>query len=64
MPSSATDLVGQTPLTASQKLESGELVLALSARRVFLYGKELTFTPKAAVSRSRVLPSTNNFRYD
>jgi DNA-binding response OmpR family regulator len=39
--------VGQPPLTASQKLGSGELVLDRSARRVFLSGKELTFTPKA-----------------
>jgi DNA-binding response OmpR family regulator len=39
--------VGQPPLTASQRLGSGELVLDRSARRVFLSGKELTFTPKA-----------------
>ncbi len=38
---------GQPPLTASQKLGSGDLVLDRSARRVFLNGKELTFTPKA-----------------
>lgn len=38
---------GQPPLTASQKLGSGDLVLDRSARRVFLSGKELTFTPKA-----------------
>jgi DNA-binding response OmpR family regulator len=39
--------VGQPPLTASLRLGSGELVLDRSARRVFLNGKELTFTPKA-----------------
>lgn len=39
--------VGQPPLTASQKLGSGDLVLDRSARRVFLRGKEVTFTPKA-----------------
>jgi DNA-binding response OmpR family regulator len=38
---------GQPPLTASQKLGSGDLVLDRPARRVFLNGKELTFTPKA-----------------
>jgi DNA-binding response OmpR family regulator len=39
--------VGQPPLTASLRLGSGDLVLDRSARRVFLNGKELTFTPKA-----------------
>ncbi len=39
--------VGQPPLTASQKLGSGDLILDRSARRVFLNNKELTFTPKA-----------------
>ena len=38
---------GQPPLTASQKLGSGDLVLDRSAHRVLLNGKELTFTPKA-----------------
>jgi DNA-binding response OmpR family regulator len=38
---------GQPPLTASQKLGSGDLVLDRSARRVFLNSKELTLTPKA-----------------
>jgi DNA-binding response OmpR family regulator len=39
--------VGQPPLTASLRLGSGDLVLDRSARRVFLNGTELTFTPKA-----------------
>ena len=39
--------VGQPPLTASQKLGSGDLVLDRSARRVLWDGKELSFTPKA-----------------
>lgn len=39
--------VGQPPLTSSQKLGSGDIVLERSARRVLLSGKELTFTPKA-----------------
>ncbi len=39
--------VGQPPLTASQKLGSGEMVLDRSARRVFVSDQELGFTPKA-----------------
>jgi DNA-binding response OmpR family regulator len=38
---------GQPPLTASQKLGCGDLVLDRSARRVLLSGTELSFTPKA-----------------
>ena len=38
---------GQPPLTASQKLGSGDLELDRSARRALVGGKELNLTPKA-----------------
>jgi DNA-binding response OmpR family regulator len=41
--------VGQPPLTAAQKLGSGDLVLDRVSRRVFIRGKEVTLTPKAVV---------------
>jgi DNA-binding response OmpR family regulator len=41
--------VGQPPLTAVQKLGSGDLVLDRASRRVFIRGKEVTLTPKAVM---------------
>jgi DNA-binding response OmpR family regulator len=38
---------GQPPLTASQKLGSGDLELDRSARRALMGGRELNLTPKA-----------------
>lgn len=38
---------GAPPLTTAAKLRSGEVVLDRSARRVYVGGKELAFTPKA-----------------
>lgn len=41
--------VGQPPLTAVQKLGSGDLVLDRASRRVFIGDKEVTLTPKAVM---------------
>lgn len=41
--------VGQPPLTAVQKLGSGDLMLDRASRRVFIQGKEVTLTPKAVM---------------
>jgi DNA-binding response OmpR family regulator len=41
--------VGQPPLTAVQKLGSGDLVLDRASRRVFIRDKEVTLTPKAVM---------------
>lgn len=40
---------GERPLAAASRLVSGELVLDRTARRVFLDGREVTLTPRAAL---------------
>lgn len=42
-------VVGQRPLSASDRLECGPLVVDRVARRVFLDGREVVLTPKASL---------------